>query len=106
MRPMSTELEKECMGVILSYMGIDITEDQFRELMRDNPRLNNQLVKFQSPSDTMDREDLMSAVGRKLAGRDWPTYGDGEKAYETFIKDFAAGARRLGYKMVDTTVDD
>jgi hypothetical protein len=106
MKSMTPMLEKECMQVILDYIGIDITQAQFRELMVENPKLNKQLIKFESPGDTMDREDMMSALGRKLAGRNWPTYSQGQQAYEEFQKDFDEGAKRLGYKMVGQDVDD
>lgn len=100
MKKMSTQLMNECIEVIQDYSGVSLTQNQFRELMAENPQLNQQLIEFNSPSDTMDREDMLSALGRKLTGRDWPIYQDGPEAMTQFTEDFEAGARRLGYKLL------
>lgn len=100
MKQMSNRLMNECIDVIQDYSGVSLTQNQFRELMAENPELNKQLIKFNSPRDTMDREDLVSALGQKLTGRDWPIYMDGPEAMAQFTEDFEAGARRLGYKLL------
>lgn len=46
--------------------------------------------------DTCDREDIYSAVGRKLVGRNWPMYGEGPEVYDDFLKKYHAEAKRLG----------
>lgn len=99
MRKMTNTLRNECMEVIRDHAGVSLTIEQFEEIMHDNPSLRNQLIRFNSPSDTMDREDLMSAVAVKLTGRQWPTYGDGQEAYDKFINDFKFGAMALGYAL-------
>jgi hypothetical protein len=100
MKQMSTQLINECIEVIQDYSGVSLTQNQFLELMADNPQLNKQLIKYNSPGDTMDREDMLSALGRKLTGRDWPIYMDGPQAMQQFTEDFESGARRLGYKLL------
>lgn len=99
MRKMSKKLARECMDVLADYANVELTEDQFSELMQDNPSLNNQLVRFNSPSDTMDRECMMEALAKKLVGRCWPCYGDGREYAEKFYADFEAAAAKNGYKL-------
>lgn len=100
MRKMSKRLARKCIDVLADYAHIELTEDQFSELMLDNPPLNNQLVRFNSPSDTMDRECMMEALAKKLVGRRWPCYGDGREYAEKFYVDFEDAAAKNGYKLL------
>jgi len=88
MRKMPNALKVECIDVLADYTGVQLTVAQFDELMSENPRLNNQLIRFRSPSDTQDREYMMEALAVKLVGRPWPCYGDGKEAAERFYEDF------------------
>lgn len=97
MRVMSKELMQECIEVIQDYTGVQLTNQQFGDLLTENPRLNKQLIKFNSPRDTMDRESMIGALAVKIVGRDWPTYGDGAEVYKQFIEDFQTQVRAQGY---------
>ncbi len=98
LRPMSSDLRSRCIEVLADYTGVHLSNDQFDALMVKNPELNNQLVKFDSPSDTMDREDLMGALAVELTGRDWPVNMEGERVFREFHKNFVDGARAKGYE--------
>jgi hypothetical protein len=104
MQEMNPTLANKCIDVIADYSSIELTLNQFKELMTDNPDLNDQLIEFSSPNDTADREDMLSALGYKLTGREWPMYKDGNDAFEKFMIDFSAGAKRLGYKELNESV--
>ena len=104
MQKMSAALMNECIDVVSDYSGVSLTPGQFQALMIENLELNDQLIEFNSPRDTMDREDLLSALARKLTGREWPIYMDGDQVMKQFTEDFEAGARRLGYKLVSEHV--
>ena len=97
---MNEDLMYQCIDIIVDYVGLLLTEDQFTELMKENPYLEEQLIEFQSPSDTMEREDLMNAVAVKVTGRAWPTYGDGEKVRDEFFREYSEKAKKMGYKII------
>ena len=100
MRVMSKELMQECIEVIQDYTGVQLTNQQFGDLLSENPRLNKQLIEFNSPRDTMDRECMIGALAVKLVGREWPTYGDGAAVYKKFIEDFETQVIAQGYTVV------
>ena len=100
MRTMSPNLITECIETLADYAGVQLTEDQFTDLMKDDPSLVKQLIKYNSPRDTMDRECMMEVLAKRLTGRSWPCYGDGPQAYESFIQLFNTTAILKGYKLV------
>jgi len=100
MRKMSNKLITECIDTLHDYAGVILTEDQFNDLMKDNPSLVKQLIKYNSPRDTMDRECMMEVLAKRLTGRPWPCYGEGEKVFESFIQVFNENATKQGYKLV------
>ena len=97
MTKMSLELRAECLEVILDCTGLKLPHLDFVRLKRKNPALEEMLIKYESPSDTCDREALMSAVAIDITGRDWPTFGLGQQTYEKFIADFEAKAKARGF---------
>ncbi len=100
MTVMSTKLRRECIEVIANYGGVRLTTTQFEELLFANPRLEKQLIKFDSPSDTMDREDMLGALAVMVVGRPWPIYGDGEAVSKKFFEDYDAALTAKGYTRV------
>lgn len=100
MKAMSNELMQECIDVIQDYTGVQLTNQQFGDLMTENPWLNKQLIKYNSPRDTMDRESMIGALAVKLVGRQWPTYGEGQAVYNKFIEDFQTQVLAQGYTVV------
>jgi hypothetical protein len=100
MKAMSNELKQECIDVIQEYTGVQLTNQQFADLLTENPRLNKQLIKYNSPRDTMDRECMIGALAVKIVGRDWPTYGEGAEVYNKFIEDFQTQVHAQGYTVV------
>lgn len=100
MRTMSPTLISECIDTLGDYAGVLLTEDQFLNLMKDDPSLVKQLIKYNSPRDTMDRECMMELLAKKLTGRTWPCYGEGKQVFESFIQVFNENAIKQGYKLV------
>lgn len=96
---MNAALAAECRRVIRDYSGVNITEVQFAELMDAFPNLEKQLIRFESPSDTMDREDMLDALAVKITGRHWPLYRDGEEVAKQFHLDFERMAKEKGYEL-------
>jgi hypothetical protein len=97
---MSSVLRRKCIDVLHDYSGIAITEEQFLELMTENPDLEKQLIKYNSPSDTADREYMMERLAIKIVGRPWPCYGDGKEAAQKFYADLERMAVEKGYALV------
>lgn len=100
MKAMSIKLRRECIDVIANYGAVRLTTTQFEELLMANPKLEKQLIKFNSPSDTMDREDLLGALAVMIVGRDWPCNMDGKEASEKFFKDYYEALVAKGYTLV------
>ena len=100
MRTMSPTLISECIDTLNDYAGVELTEDQFLDLMKDDPSLVKQLIKYNSPRDTMDREFMMEVLANRLTGRSWPCYGEGKEVFESFIQVFNENAIQQGYKLV------
>ena len=100
MKAMSETLTQECIDVIQDYTDVQLTTLQFSELLAENPWLNEQLIEFNSPSDSVDRECMIGALAVKLVGREWPTYGEGEAVYKKFIEDFETQVIAQGYTVV------
>jgi len=100
MTAMSNELKQECIDVIQDYTGVQLTNQQFADLLAENPGLNEQLIEFNSPRDTIDRECMIGALAVKIVGRDWPTYGEGTEVYKKFIEDFETQVLAQGYTVV------
>lgn len=68
--------------------------------MQSNQWLVEEIMEWGSAHDTLEREALMNALAIKIAGCDWPCYGDGEEAMSKFSKLFYENAEKLGYKSV------
>lgn len=88
MKKMSNKLKQECIGVIHDYANVLMSVEQFDELMQENAALNDDLIKYNSPRDTMDRDALIDALAVKLVGRPWPMYGSGAEYSKQFFHDY------------------
>ena len=100
MTDMSINLRRQCIDVIASYGGVHLTFDQFEDLMSVNPKLEKQLIKFNSPGDTADREELLSALAIMVVGRDWPCNMEGRETADKFFDDYAEALVAKGYTLV------
>ena len=100
MTVMSAKLRRECTDVIAHYGGVRLTTSQFEDLLIANPKLEKQLIKFNAPSDTMDRECLLSALAVQVVGRDWPCNMDGRETADKFFVDYRDALIVKGYTLV------
>lgn len=100
MTVMSIKLRRECIEVVAHYGGVRLTTSQFEDLMFANPKLEKQLIKFNSPSDTMDRECLLDALAIKATGRGWPCNMEGQAAADKFFVDYHDGLVANGFTLV------
>lgn len=94
--PTPTEI-KQARAVLHDWCGVEVTDDQARELLAD-PRVASELP--YGVMDTCTREALMSALARRVVGRNWPIYGDGREAMEKFSAEMREKAPQLGYKLL------
>lgn len=101
MKTMQKELTLECIDVLARYAGVSLTVPQFNELMKENPELNDQLVEYNSPNDTMDREDLMDSLSKQVLGKSWPMYKDGDEYFYKFYQEFHDQCLQRGYKLTE-----
>lgn len=96
---MSKELASECIKVLDECCGIMLELDQFVELVNDNPWVEENIIEYNSPRDTMEREDLMEILAKKVTGKSWPCYSDGHEYSHKFHEELRRNAKLLGYKM-------
>jgi len=98
---MSRDLTSRCIEVIADHTKVQLTADQFNEMMKDEHDLIEQLIEYDSPNDTMDRECMMEVLAKHLTGRSWPCYGDGKAARESFFQEFEENVKIKGYTLLD-----
>lgn len=65
--------------------------------MEENPELQDQLVYFNSPDDTADREDLIDALARMVTGKEWPMNGAPNWVHREFKDTFLTQLNAKGY---------
>ena len=100
MTVMSIKLRRQCLDVVAHYGGVRLTTSQLEDLLVANPKLEKQLIKFNSPSDTMDRECLLGALAVQVVGRDWPCNMEGRETADKFFDDYAEALVAKGYTLV------
>lgn len=100
MTVMSISLRRRCIEVIADYGAVRLTDAQFEALIAADPQLEADLIEFNSPSDTADRERLLEAVAEMVVGRPWPYNGQGQAVADQFFKDYHAALVAKGYKLV------
>lgn len=100
MTVMSIKLRRQCIDVVAHYGGVRLTTSQFEDLLIANPKLEKQLIKFDSPSDTMDRECLLDALAVQVVGRGWPCNMEGRDAADKFFVDYRDALIAKGYTLV------
>lgn len=89
---------EEIHAIVHDWMGLDLTNDQILELIREDDDFLGDYIAH--GMDTCCRESLGSIIARKLVGRDWPTYGEGEQVAAEFHDKFVAAAKNAGYKVL------
>lgn len=77
------------------YLGFRLTPEQFIEILNENPELSQDIL--ESDIDTCNREAFMSAFGRKLLGKDWPTGMTPRDEAEQFFIQLRIKAQEMGY---------
>lgn len=97
---MSLTLRRKCIDVIASYGAVRLTVPQFEELLAADRQLEKDLIEFDSPSDTADRERLLEAVAVMVVGRPWPCNMEGQAVADQFFIDYAAALKSKGYTLV------
>lgn len=78
------------------WSGVDLTDEQGEELLADPEVARTLGWGF----DTVCREAAMRALARRLVGRDWPLYGEGDEVAKAFEAAFQKAAIEKGYKLV------
>lgn len=94
---MSEGLKFRCIEVISEYAQVHLELFQFERMMEENPELQDQLVYFNSPDDTADREDLIDALARMVTGKEWPMNGAPNWVHREFKDSFLTQLNAKGY---------
>lgn len=89
----------EALDYFTSWMGFALTVEQFRDIIKDYPELENDINEY--GADTGEREEFMSAFARRVVGRDWPTYGEGQDVHNQFMKDLVVKGLAAGYTLTE-----
>lgn len=100
MKRLTAVFSQECIDVLADRTNVELTMDQFLDLMNDNKDCISTLTEF-GPHDTLEREMLMDLLAYKVGAGRWPMYGDSDEFSENFRTKFQEGIARLGYAEVD-----
>lgn len=71
------------------YYGLKLTDDQIKDI-----RENNNFEHF----DTLEREQCIDYVAKKITGKGWPLNGDPDSYKKQFYKELKDKSKKLGYK--------
>jgi len=85
--------------MLSDYFGLVLPNEFLVELLSSNINLLNEVVTG-GITDTCARDDFILCITRKLGVVNWPTYGDGEKAFDEFFPIFAAAVEKIGGKVL------
>lgn len=100
-KPLSPKLEQECIDVLDQYYGLTVSAQQLEEVLAKDPEFRADLIKYNSPYDTADREVLghlfMKEILGVACGTGWPCYGDGEAYRDEFYEKLRQAAPLKGY---------
>jgi hypothetical protein len=87
-----SEILKELKSELAYWAGFDLTDKQVEEIYLEDEEC------FQHGIDTVEREDAMSILSRKITGMEWPMNGDSEEYKTKFFKELKEKSIKLGYK--------
>lgn len=90
------EERKDLHNVIHDSTGLDLTPEQLDDVIA-NPRVMSELT-F-GLHDTATREAVGNFLAKKIVGRAWPTYGEGEATRSKFYEDFKREAPLKGFSL-------
>ena len=82
---------KEAIEELLSWYGIKLTQREFLTFLRKHYDVAKEVA---SGVNTETREIMAEALAKDLINKRWPSYGDGKKCYEVFIKKFDTAFQR------------
>lgn len=96
---MSDKLSQDCIDTIIEYSGISITSEYFQKII-DSGQLNiDSIIEF-SPTDTVERENLLNSLSKTMIEANWPTYRDGDLAFKEFYNKLELKAKELGFEVI------
>jgi hypothetical protein len=81
---------KNCLDQLDDWGGVTMTPEQVKDLISKDRKLLGVLVAYYSETttglDTQDREILLEAFARDIAGGSrWPMYGDSQEVKDAFM---------------------
>ncbi len=89
---------RETQAAVHDEMGLDLTLEQALEILND-PHVAGEVASW-GVYDTETRGAIANFLAKKIVGRPWPLYGDGEEVAARFKEDLTKNARALGYKVI------
>lgn len=94
---LSDGLILEIKRIFEKYAGLSLSSGQILNLLQDNKDLKKQLIEYDSPSDTYDRDCLMDALAYKTAGMAWPNNST-RGSMDSFNEKYLKGCKEFGYE--------
>ena len=90
--------------LISDHMGVKLNDGQLKEFIDTlSPYTVGDIVACDGYcGDTVTREYIMDDFSKSLIGETWPTNGDGEEAFEIFIKKLGEAMKKKGYVLKET----
>ena len=90
---------EEVIQVSKKYLRLDLTKTQAKAVFKDKHFAGNY---YTSGIDTYVREILTDHFAQKFTKNlQWPVNCDSDKYQKKFYKQYLAGAKKLGYKLID-----
>lgn len=90
---------EEVIQVSRKYFGLELTKAQAKATFRDRHFAGSY---YSAGIDTYVREILSSYFAEKFTnGLDWPVNCDSDKYQKKFYKQWLAGTKKLGYKVIN-----
>jgi hypothetical protein len=92
-------IKPECISVLSDWFGLDITLEQFDDIISRQKPLWDYIEEDGCPGDTMIREFIVDMVVKDFGLDYWPLNGSSPEYTSTFFAKFSKIATDRGYKL-------
>jgi len=93
------EIKKDCIKVLSDFYGVDLTSEQFDDIISRQTEYWRDILADGYPRDTMVREMLIDMVSKDFGLSQWPLNGSTQEYTSTFFANFSKIAADRGYKL-------
>jgi hypothetical protein len=92
-------IKPECISVLSEWFGLDITPEQFDDIISRQPLLWADIEEDGCPGDTVIRELIIDMVVKDFGLEYWPLNGSSPEYTSTFFAQVSKIATDRGYKL-------